>query len=358
MRILVLINEDVIGGAEVQAKNFCKWCYENNIAVKVVFLKRPYRSNNYYVRFLEGLLFRNVIMQFILLNFIIYRYDPDILDAHLSRSCYIGIIAKFIYPNLKVVINNHTNVFEYYKSRGIFGWLNLFLTAKLFPLADWIFCVSKYCKSDLENLVVSKGETVSVIPNAIEIPMKVPQDFQHKKQKDAFTILCIGRLVEGKNIDAIIKSFSFLPSNYNLLIVGDGPLRGQLDDLVTNQNISSDRVTFFGFHDDVSKFYKEADLTILASGSESFGNVVIESFSYGKPILVYSYAKGAIEILKKYKLDFEFQSLEPENIAFAIQSIAQDPEKTSNKDRFRQIALEYSLDTVYPLKIKVLRKLI
>lgn len=358
MRILILINEDVIGGAEVQAKNFFRWCDENNIAVKIMFLNQPYRSNNYFIRFLEGILIRNVIMQFIRLNRIIYKYEPDILDAHLSRSCYFGIIAKFIYPELKVVINNHTNVVEYYKSRGIVGLLNLFLTKKLFPLADWIFCVSNYCKSDLENLVISKGDTMSVIPNSFKIPSKVPQNFQQKIQKDTYTVLCIGRLVEGKNIDAIIKSFSFLPSNYNLLIVGDGPLRAQLYNLVTYENISSDRVTFVGFKDDVSKFYKVSDLTILASSSESFGNVVIESFSYGKPVLVYSGAKGAIEILKKYNLDFEIQSLEPENIAFEIQSIVQDHDKIFNIDRFRQIASDYSVDNVYPFKIGVLRKLI
>jgi hypothetical protein len=73
---------------------------------------------------------------------------------------------------------------------------------------------------------------------------------------------------------------------------------------------------------------------------------------------VYSDAKGAIEILKKHNLDFEFQSLEPKIIALEIKRLAQDHDKRLNKDRYRKIALEYSCDNVYPLKIKTLRKFI
>jgi len=358
MKVLILINEDVIGGAEVQAKNFHKWCGENKIDAKLIFLKGPCRSKNNIIRSLEKILCRNILIQFIRLTFIIYKYDPDILDAHLSRSCYAAIITKLIYPKLKVVINNHTNVFEYYQSRGILGWCNLFLTKKLFPFADWIFCVSKYCRNDLENLVNFPKGNISVIPNAFKIKMKGSKNFQNKKQKEIITVLYIGRLVLGKNIDAIIKSFRFLPPNYNLLIVGDGPLRGKLHDLVTLENIASDRVSLVGFKNDVGRFYQLSDLSILASGSESFGNVVVESLSHGKPILVYSDAKGAIEILKKHNLDFEFQSLEPKIIALEIKRLAQDHDKRLNKDRYRKIALEYSCDNVYPLKIKTLRKFI
>lgn len=256
------------------------------------------------------------------------------------------------------MINNHTNVHEYYQSRGISGWCNLFLTKKLFPFADWILCVSKYNKNDLKKLVDFQKGNVSVVPNAFKMPNQIYKNTQSQKQKELFTVVYVGRLVMGKNVDAIIKSFKYLPSNYNLSIVGDGPLRKQLEDLVTCERITRDRISFVGFKDDIRKFYQASDMSILASSSESFGNVVVESFSHGKPILVYSLAKGANEILKKYKLDLEFHSLDPRNIALEILRLAQDHDKISDMKGYYKIALEYSIDHVYPNKIQALRNLL
>ena len=358
MKILILINENVVGGAEVQAKNFYDWCEKNEIDARLLFLKGRCKSKKSILRLLEKILCQNVFIQFIRLISVILKYEPDILDAHLSRSCYAAIIAKFVHPKLKVVINNHTNVFEYYQSRGISGRCNLFLTKKLFSFADLILCVSNYNKIDLKNLVNFQKVNVSVLPNAFEIPKQFTKNTQNKKQKELFTVVYVGRLVMGKNVDAIIKSFKHLPSNYNLSIVGDGPLRKQLVDLVTCQRITSDRISFVGFKDDIRKYYQASDMSILASSSESFGNVVIESFSHGKPILVYSLAKGASEILKKHKLDLEFHSLDPRNIALEILRLAQDHDKITNIEGYYKVASEYSIDHVYPNKIQTLRNLL
>ena len=90
------------------------------------------------------------------------------------------------------------------------------------------------------------------------------------------------------------KTKKIANSDYYLVIVGDGPLFKKLKQKAEDENIRD--VIFTGSRDDVDKIIPSCDVLVLPSFSESFGLVLIEALSCGKPVIG-SNVGGIIEII-------------------------------------------------------------
>jgi glycosyltransferase involved in cell wall biosynthesis len=95
--------------------------------------------------------------------------------------------------------------------------------------------------------------------------------------------LAVGRLHPNKGFDLLLEALA-TTRNINLLLAGDGPLRSQLERLATRLGIT-DRVWFLGWRDDVPALMARADLLVCPSLHEPLGNVVIEAWSAGLPVV-------------------------------------------------------------------------
>lgn len=107
--------------------------------------------------------------------------------------------------------------------------------------------------------------------------------------ESAFVLGHVGRLVPEKNhgllIDLAAEVCRRLPEAY-LLLVGDGPLRRQLEDRVRSLNLAA-RVVFTGFRDDISEILQGAiDLFLFPSQYESAGMAMVEAQAAGLPCLI------------------------------------------------------------------------
>ncbi|MBF0236247.1 MAG: glycosyltransferase [SAR324 cluster bacterium] len=97
----------------------------------------------------------------------------------------------------------------------------------------------------------------------------------------------IGRLSPEKGVEHGIKAFAKASSNYRntqLVIVGDGPERGRLEQLVCQLNIAS-KVRFEGARNDVPQILNNIDFLLLPSLSESLSVVAREAMATGKPVV-------------------------------------------------------------------------
>ena len=116
----------------------------------------------------------------------------------------------------------------------------------------------------------------------------VPNDNLAPKQEASGRLLYLGRLSSEKRVDLVLKGFAkalnILP-NLSLDIVGDGPVRKELEALADNLNISNS-VVFHGYTHDVNKWYRLADCQFLVSKFEGFGLVLIEGLANGCPAIV------------------------------------------------------------------------
>lgn len=99
-------------------------------------------------------------------------------------------------------------------------------------------------------------------------------------------VLYVGRLVYYKGVDVLIKAMKNV--NARLMLVGEGPLRGELTQLAADLGIS-ERVEFLGRVSDqeLATAYKRSSLFVLPSTlpTECFGLVQVEAMLSGKPVI-------------------------------------------------------------------------
>jgi len=101
--------------------------------------------------------------------------------------------------------------------------------------------------------------------------------------KEVPLIVAMGRLHENKAFDVLLNALSRVPNAY-LWIAGEGPKRGELETLAEKLAIKP-RVRFLGWRDDIQSLMKTADLFVCPSRHEPLGNVVIEAWALGVPVV-------------------------------------------------------------------------
>ncbi len=95
--------------------------------------------------------------------------------------------------------------------------------------------------------------------------------------------LALGRLHPNKGFDLLLEALA-ATREVTLWIAGDGPLRPRLERVANRLGISG-RVRFLGWREDVPRLLAAADLLVCPSLHEPLGNVVIEAWSAGLPVV-------------------------------------------------------------------------
>lgn len=125
---------------------------------------------------------------------------------------------------------------------------------------------------------------IKIIANGIDI-----KKYAVKKSKQSNTILYIGRLERRKGVKYLLEAFRLLKlrePSARLVIVGDGPDREKLEDIIDEKQI--DDVAFMGFVSDAEKRKILSEARIFCSPAlfgESFGIVLLEAMASGTPIV-------------------------------------------------------------------------
>jgi glycosyltransferase involved in cell wall biosynthesis len=96
-------------------------------------------------------------------------------------------------------------------------------------------------------------------------------------------LLGMGRLHASKAHDTSLRALALMPDAH-LWIAGEGPDEAALKALAGELGVS-DRVRFLGWRDDAASLYRTADVCVFPSRFEPLGNVVIQAWAHGIPIV-------------------------------------------------------------------------
>jgi glycosyltransferase involved in cell wall biosynthesis len=141
---------------------------------------------------------------------------------------------------------------------------------------------------DIAEWVVGQGwpaGKVSHIPNFAAAPEDAaPLDRASlATPEDAPLLLSMGRLHESKAHDVTLTALAALPDAW-LWIAGAGPLEAKLKGMAQALGVA-DRVRFLGWRTDAAALYRAADVCVFPSRYEPLGNVVIQAWAHGLPVV-------------------------------------------------------------------------
>ena len=198
---------------------------------------------------------------------------------------YLALVGWMLAKKFNIGLEIQIHGFEKY-----YG-LRKLIAKFIIPKADAVRAVSQRLKKQLIEEFGVKGDNITVVPIFSDIGYRI-SDIGYNKVEDKFIFLTVGRLVPVKNIEMQIKALTEVIKNLEvrskkleLWIVGEGEESKKLE--VRSKKLGLDNfVKFFGWQEDLKKFYRQADAFLLTSDYEGWGLVVIEAASYGLPIIM------------------------------------------------------------------------
>jgi glycosyltransferase involved in cell wall biosynthesis len=249
----------------------------------------------------------------------------DILHTHNYKSDILGFLATR-FNKTKWVGTNHVwhstdEKLRFYEK----------LDAFVLKSAKLIFTVSQEIKDDL----IKKGfpaKKLHVISNGIPI-QQFDQSSQRQNLRNSWKVSdsdillgIIGRLAPEKGHEVLFKALQQLISRYpsvKCLVVGDGPLREDLENLTKKMSLSS-HVIFTGIRKDIADIYHACDIMINASFIEGMPMTILEAMASHLPIIA-TKVGGVPQVIDDHKNGILLEAGQPDQLANAIEELVSNP---------------------------------
>jgi glycosyltransferase involved in cell wall biosynthesis len=163
-----------------------------------------------------------------------------------------------------------------------------------YRLAHYVVANSRAARAALADEGV-RAERIVVIPNGIDA---VAFD-SARPPRPVKTVITVANLRPEKDHESLLAAAAMLAPTYpdlQFLIVGDGPLRAQLERDAAQRGLQ-ERVTFLGHREDVAALLSAADLYVLPSRTEAFPNGVLEAMAAGLPVIACA-VEGLLDLVQ------------------------------------------------------------
>ncbi|WP_051269852.1 glycosyltransferase [Flavobacterium suncheonense] len=217
------------------------------------------------------------------------KFDYVVDFRHRINPFMELVFVFFIYFRTKFIYTIHSSRLETYLTDKV--WVANFLLRK----AHSVVVVSKGLYEKLKTKY--HFEKAIVIPNFIDV---LNVNFNHNELSLPFEYcIAVGRLTELKQFDKLIESYqkSLLPEKgIHLVILGKGEKEHKLHKQIKENNLEG-FVHLLGFKENAYFYIKNAKFLVLSSQYEGFPLVILESLSFGKPVIAFNCPTGPSEMV-------------------------------------------------------------
>ena len=214
--------------------------------------------------------------------------------------------------NTQVVMCVQTNLSQQFQDRHamLMQKIKWAVVRRFYPWADAIVTASEGVARDIEQHAKISMQQMTVIHNPV-----VTSDFSEKAQEAIAhpwfaddqppVLLGVGRIVKQKSFATLIQAFARVRQRCpaRLMILGDvdprePEVKPELEGLIKKFGLQDD-VLFLGFVENPYAYMARANVFVLSSIYEGFGNVVAEAIAAGTPVVSTDCESGPAEILNK-----------------------------------------------------------
>jgi glycosyltransferase involved in cell wall biosynthesis len=209
----------------------------------------------------------------------------DVAHVHLFPSQYWVVIAKFLSGSkIKLVYTEHSSSGKRIKSSffrktdPFFYWQYDRVIAISENVAK---VVQQHSGLNATIEIISNGVLVDTFKNSI--PAQKTAFFPNSSSALKI-VLQVASFKEPKDQKTVIRSLAHLPSEVQLVLVGEGILKQECVTLAKELGLE-DRVLFLGIRIDVPQLLKMADIVVLSSNYEGFSLAAVEGMASGIPVI-------------------------------------------------------------------------
>jgi len=198
---------------------------------------------------------------------------------------------------------------------------------------------------------------VSMVHNGIDVQAVISQALMEdgsanglmRHRAKSATISIVGRLTLQKDHVTFLRAARLVIEtvpNARFLIIGDGPLREQLEQLSRALGVD-EHVTFLGYRQDVLSLMAGSDVIVLSSVQEGLPNVILEALALGKPVVA-TRVGGVPEVIRSAKTGVMVPPKDPRALADAICWVLRNPDQATRLGKLGQarVIAEFSVQAM------------
>lgn len=302
-RVAYILTPITFGGAEKVSLNFLRTADRDSFEIHPILLVRPWEEETYFGRELKHLGYTyetvpvalNAESDNLRVLRVVYRLysllkkgSYDLVHTHGYFADICGLSASFIL-GIRGISTCHGFINNDFKLR-IYNSLDRYALR----LCRKVIAVSEEIKTELVRSGLRDSKII-VIPNAVSSPIAEDKFCSRRKQRrfllhvaaNEHVIGYLGRLSSEKGLAHLVEAFEEIirtRMGVKLVIVGDGPERGALEQRVRAKRIV-DKVVFAGFQTEPEDWYPAFDTFVLPSLTEGTPLALLEAMAAGVPVI-------------------------------------------------------------------------
>lgn len=372
MRVAFIINDLSGGGAEKALKLLSGYLSRNGVETGVITLQS---GNDGYqlddgidrVTLRSSRLSRGpgkilaLPLQGAELARVIRLWNPDLCVSFLPRSNIAHVMTRIFGNRRPVVLTEQASSRHTYPRRSVSDWTMRNLIRYCYPKADAVFPSSEGVRDGLTRFGVREA-IMHVVYNAISISdiQESTREISEIPHDEVPTAITVGRHVEQKDHETLLRAFAIVRKQMmaKLILVGQGPRRNELDVLCRNLCIE-DCVLFAGWQQNPFAWMSRADLFVLSSRFEGFGNVLVEAMACGLPVISTDCPSGPREIVCDGRAGLLVPVGDANALASAMLSVFQNhalKKRLTEESRVR--ARAFDIGVIGPAYLELLRRIL
>ena len=251
----------------------------------------------------------------------------EIIHLHNSTAFFYGVLAGKLAGTKHIIYTEH--------ARDVAPNIKVRIIDKILSyMTDRIVVVAEFLKWNLVKKEWINPEKISTVYNGID-----GDNFTMKFEREEITeelnispaskiIGIVARLDSIKNHRCLIKAMKTVSALFPdalLLVIGDGPLRVELEELVTFERLNKN-ILFLGTRNDIPRLLSVLDIFVLCSLSEGLPLTILEAMAAGKSIVATNVG-GIPEIIQDGTDGIIIPSDDSDGLADAISKLIRDEDK-------------------------------
>ena len=295
IRVLQIIGDVVGGGVEQVILNYYRHIDRNEVQFDFVLHNGALKSYVDNIESLGGKVYKitpykSNPVKTVLEMYKIMKGSYQIVHSNMNALSVFPLFAAYLAGVPVRILHNHSTDT---KAEPLRTFVKHLLRPFARLLANEYWACSKLAGEWMYGKQAVADGRVTIINNAIDLKQFAFDEVKRNKLRkelglqDCFVIGHVGRFMKQKNHDFLVDIFAEVvkkQDNAKLLLIGDGPLREQIENKVKTLGLN-EKVIFTGVRSDVADLYNAMDVFVLPSFYEGLPVVGVEVQANGLPFL-------------------------------------------------------------------------